>query len=202
MFFIEKGKRTIKRLVKNVTDIPFVRKSIAAAKKNVYAIRKISSKCLKPKTINYAEIRNKQEYFEYLNKEHKSINELAEKLDKKARRNKAGKGYIMGYCVACDTITRLKYYVTPHEDPKNPKILFGNVLECKICKMSSRLRYMIHMMKKFVTGRTDLKIYAYEQVTSFYSLLQKTFGTDSTIIGSEYLKTRFGEWNLCEWNQA
>ena len=50
---------------------------------------------------------------------------------------------------------------------------------------------MIYMMKKFIDGRKDLKIYAYEQVTLFYSLLQKTFGADSTIIGSEYLKPDF-----------
>lgn len=156
--FIEKNTRTIRRTFHNI-------------KKLIY----------KPFKINMTEFRTKVEFYHFY-KKYSKISDLAVKLNKELQENYTSQNKLKGYCLNCNEIVNFNY-----DFMMDAKVIwYREQLICPLCGFNNRHRIILHLLKNFI-NKKGLKIYLYEQITQFYSVINNTYGVDSKVVGSEFL---------------
>ncbi len=88
---------------------------------------------------------------------------------------------MVGYCEACDQVSRFKAQWTPGQATPN----FRETLNCERCALFSRLRKVVGYLKSVLSPDQN-DIYLYEQVTGFYDWMKRAFA-ERNVVGSEYL---------------
>ena len=105
------------------------------------------------------------------------------RLEEERRLGEAMEPY-SGYCVVCGTPVIFQGtwdYPCVIDGVKYPN--FRETLECVSCKLNSRKRSVVHVMKKLLAP--DARIYMTEQVTPLYALVKNLYS--GGVVGSEFL---------------
>lgn len=95
----------------------------------------------------------------------------------------ADRWYLPAICQACGNAVGL---IADKQHGYAGGVNFRERLECPVCHLNTRQRFMAHLVREAVAGLADTpRVYLYEQVTPFFQWARASLTGE--VIGSEYL---------------